>query len=474
MKKNFYYKTMLGLFSLSFLTLFTLSCKKDQQNKVTKTENVTVQEAKAWMLINRPDIDLGENWNNTKQINLENANGILKVRINESLTNGTWALRDIMFQKDDHGKVDAVVYKIFVDTSYFTNKKGANNPLTDKRNFINNNDFTGKMVLYTIQNQIIKIRQYENGAAIEELVRKVSSKPNPYNPISYIKEDKPIMVCNNIGEECHPIGGGSGPLPGIPLPEFNITVPKTPTVPPILFPPDSHTNPSTGPGVPIGNPGGGGSAGTPSVSRDINNKIKDPCLSKTFEKAKNANFTNTVEDIIKKLDGNKKVQISVSDQDVVQDSKGNYVEGKTTDYLIDPVTGNFSCSILLNSAILSRSTQEYAVGTIVHEVVHAYLQYTAGNTNNHLTNHETMSKEYVKPITDFLTSTFPTLSPKDATAIAWGGLEKTPYWNDSYKNDSFSYGDNGGTMTFNEMKGLENAHRFGTADNSTSACGNKQ
>ena len=267
MKKNSYYRNLPGLFFLSCLTLFTLSCKKDQQTKLTQTDNVTIQEAKTWMQNNRPDIDLGKNWNNTKQINLENTNGILKVRINESLTNGTWALRDIMFQKDDQGKVDAVVYKLFVDTGYFTNKKGANAPSADKRDFINNNDFTGKMVLYTIQNQIIKIRQYENGIAIQELVHKASSKSNPYNPISYIKEDKVIMVCNNIGEECHPIGGTGGPLPGIPLPEFNITVPGTTFPPPIIFPPDTHTPPSTGPGVPIGNPGGGGGGGnTPNLN----------------------------------------------------------------------------------------------------------------------------------------------------------------------------------------------------------------
>lgn len=196
-------------------------------------------------------------------------------------------------------------------------------------------------------------------------------------------------------------------------------------------------------------------------------------MSKSLEKAKNANFTNTVEEIIKKLDGNKMVQISVADQDDVKTANGESVEGITTGYNF-PSPGVFSCSISLNKGVLINSTQEYAVGTIVHEVVHAYLQYAAGNQNGHLTNHETMSKDYVKPIADFLILAFPSLNQKDATAIAWGGLQKTSFWKDSYKNDSFGYGNNGETMTFNEMKGLETAHRMGYADNSTSACGNKQ
>lgn len=64
-------------------------------------------------------------------------------------------LRDVLFQRDSLGKIQAVGYKIFVDTSYFTNKVGANRPLVDKRSYINDADFTGKVVVYTLDNQAI-------------------------------------------------------------------------------------------------------------------------------------------------------------------------------------------------------------------------------------------------------------------------------------------------------------------------------
>lgn len=216
--------------------------------------------------------------------------------------------------------------------------------------------------------------------------------------------------------------------------------------------------------------GGGGGATTPEPPRDIIDNLTDPCLKKALQKARNANFTNIAQSIIKKLDGDKKVKVSFADQNQVLNSNGQPVEGKTTGYNFNSVYGEFSCSILLSIESSNNSTQEYTVGTIVHEIIHAYLQYAAGSTLNHANNHEEMAKNYVKPIAGFLTSAFPSLNPKDATAIAWGGLQGTSLWKASYEKDSFDYGNNGQKMTFGEMKGLENAHKGGFAENSSSPC----
>jgi hypothetical protein len=196
--------------------------------------------------------------------------------------------------------------------------------------------------------------------------------------------------------------------------------------------------------------------------------ISDPCLKKLLEKAKTSNVNGTIEDIIKKLDGNAKVKINVSDKEEVL-SNGIVVEGKATDYTYRD--GTFSCSILLNKGVLSNSTQEYSIGTIIHETVHAYLQYEAGNTDKHGTNHDEMAKSYVNSMSDYLLSLFPRLTSKDATAIAWGGLQGTELWTESKKNDTFTY-EGGQSMTYIEMARLLTAHRFGYADKGTSACAN--
>jgi len=69
MGKSVLIKNALLPLVIASIGLFYISCKKDWQMENNKTENVTVQEAKPWMQSNRPDIDMGENWNNTKQIN---------------------------------------------------------------------------------------------------------------------------------------------------------------------------------------------------------------------------------------------------------------------------------------------------------------------------------------------------------------------------------------------------------------------
>lgn len=70
-------------------------------------------------------------------------------------------------------------------------------------------------------------------------------------------------------------------------------------------------------------------------------------------------------------------------------------------------------------------------------------------------------------------SIFPNLDLKDATAIAWGGVKETSLWKESYKNDSFKIGGTSETMDFSTLQGLQNAHHYGIADNSTPLCPKK-
>lgn len=71
-------------------------------------------------------------------------------------------------------------------------------------------------------------------------------------------------------------------------------------------------------------------------------------------------------------------------------------------------------------------------------------------------------------------SIFPNIDLKDATAMAWGGLQGTSLWQDNYKNDSFKIGGTNQTMDFATMKGLENADHSGIAVDGTELCPKKQ
>lgn len=209
---------------------------------------------------------------------------------------------------------------------------------------------------------------------------------------------------------------------------------------------------------------------SPPPSNDIIDNLTDLCLKAALSKAKNSSVQDTIEKIITKLDKDVHVLVSVTEQEQLF-TNGIVVDGKTTNYNFDPNSKVFSCSIILNKEVLLNATQEYLVGTIVHEVLHAYLQYEAGSTAQHDNNHETIAKDYVAPVVNFLRTLFPDLDQPNATAIAWGGLQSTSLWKDSYKNDNFNVG-TGTPISFGEMKGLETAHRNGYAVNSTPACSN--
>ncbi|WP_293784865.1 SprT-like domain-containing protein [uncultured Pedobacter sp.] len=153
------------------------------------------------------------------------------------------------------------------------------------------------------------------------------------------------------------------------------------------------------------------------------------------------------------------------------DKNGKPVNGKTTGYNYN--AGIFTCSIILNESALSNAIQEYTVATIIHESLHAYLQYKAGNTLQHGQNHEEISKDYIVPFVNIMKSIYPDLDLKDATALAWGGVQGTSLWNESYKNNSFKIVGTTEVMDFSTIKGLDNAHYYGIADNSTPPCPKK-
>ncbi|WP_367867497.1 hypothetical protein [Pedobacter sp. WC2423] len=122
MKKKYY---LLLFYLLIFFSLS--SCKKDQEHTTTilseKESTVTVEEARSWIAENKPALNLENNWDYAKQVISEKNNEVLKVKFRDLLDNRTWILTDILFQKDQKGKIDASVYKVFVDTIYFSKKK---------------------------------------------------------------------------------------------------------------------------------------------------------------------------------------------------------------------------------------------------------------------------------------------------------------------------------------------------------------
>ncbi len=111
----------------------------------------------------------------------------------------------------------------------------------------------------------------------------------------------------------------------------------------------------------------------------------------------------------------------------------------------------FASRIQLNPWVLQNSTQEYILGTIVHEIIHSYidLSYNAMTINASVisgfpydslkikifkevstndTHHNIIANSYVSTISNFIKNFNSNVDPWVAEAIAWGGLSKTKLW----------------------------------------------
>lgn len=145
------------------LVLILNSCKKEESRQ-PNLQPITISEVKTWLAKNKPSLILEKNWQKANMIDLGDGMPILKVPLNETLVNyNTWVLTDLLFYKNADGKIENMVSKVLVDTSYLVLHNYSGKIGEDMRNYINDADFTGKILLYDINNKIVKGRVYVDG-----------------------------------------------------------------------------------------------------------------------------------------------------------------------------------------------------------------------------------------------------------------------------------------------------------------------
>jgi hypothetical protein len=105
--------------------------------------------------------------------------------------------------------------------------------------------------------------------------------------------------------------------------------------------------------------------------------------------------------------------------------------------------------------------------SLANNTNHNDFQFDAGSTINQ--NHNEIANKYVKPFTDLLTSIFPNLDLKEATALTWGGLKETTLWKSNFESDIFAVGKSDETISYTLIQGYMNGHRFNVIGNSKCA-----
>ncbi|MBB5624119.1 hypothetical protein HDE69_005216 [Pedobacter cryoconitis] len=436
MKKLYALKKLSLLVSL---ILFLHSCKKEiplSVDKQSKFPTVTVDEGRNWVKNNKPTLSIGnENWkkaNIVESANNEKGNNLLRVPINETLLEDkTWIIRDLIFQKDSLGQVVCDVYKIIPNADYISKKAGKNRSATFKREFIDNNDFTGQILLFTIDNQLIRGRKYVNGKLEFELEKKRRRNYGALmsgNPTS--TELGAPETCNDPNDGCRNEKGGGGDYSWVnQLEEVNITAPAKTTpnyTPPSYFggniPPGDIYNVSKPGG------GGGGSDGSNPVTiekRDTSSYVKNPCIGTALSLALNKNVKNEVKLLMTNtfLAGH---EFNLSFYDFPFNNTKN-TEAYTG---FSSLSNRHNITISFNTNTMPNHSQEYNVATVYHEILHAYFDilYGVPEPGNPMLvpdHHEYIADNYVNMLTKDLMSIFPNLSESDARNLSWGGLQNT-------------------------------------------------
>lgn len=122
--------------------------------------------------------------------------------------------------------------------------------------------------------------------------------------------------------------------------------------------------------------------------------------------------------------------------------------------------GTIDISIRLNLKVLQGSSREFIASTIMHEIVHGYLDiinktYTEG------LDHNIMATDYVNSFQSALQSMYGT-DASEANALGWGGLHNTDKWSQMLS---------GNVENTNNILNINQEHMKGSAGTKGTKCG---
>ncbi|MCZ4244565.1 hypothetical protein [Pedobacter punctiformis] len=173
----------------------------------------------------------------------------------------------------------------------------------------------------------------------------------------------------------------------------------------------------------------GGNTGFQSCAqKEIRDSVKNACIKNALTLALSRNAVNEIKTLFYDAFGsNKNYNVVFADGSLSSTTKD-----ATTKTLLDPITGIITSTITFNTDVAGIRSEQYAVSTIYHEMVHAELRklFPEDSQGKILipSQHEYMAQNFVDKIMASLKSVFPNLSDTDAWALSWGGLKQTSFF----------------------------------------------
>lgn len=170
--------------------------------------------------------------------------------------------------------------------------------------------------------------------------------------------------------------------------------------------------------------GGSSSSGSPGSPTNIMNACKNPCLNAMVEEVLSPTTINAPNAIAQLMHDVFGISETTPPSLVIGDVGVSIPTRDAEEIAVVDANGVFvGVAISFNNVDMPNASQEYITATILHESLHAYMDYLNQSWTDGQ-QHERMTS-YIETMASILHNMYPTLSRDDYYALAWGGLEKT-------------------------------------------------
>ncbi|QMV67129.1 hypothetical protein HS960_05425 [Sphingobacterium paramultivorum] len=213
------------------------------------------------------------------------------------------------------------------------------------------------------------------------------------------------------------------------LPPVDIPSPGNPGTPgdggynPNPGSPGDTGNPGDGPGDDSGGSGGnGGGGGNSGGSSALDNQVEDPCVSGVVDEVLASNISFKANETLQSIFGwNGHFNIKYMEGSNMPNGVDGSAQATRILYDNDGKITDMDITVLFNINNLSNASREYIALVVVHESIHAYLNYQgyAYSTNQH----DVMLSQYLDVMALHLIDNYNT-PLQDAYSLAMAGLQE--------------------------------------------------
>ncbi|MBB2146193.1 hypothetical protein GM921_11900 [Pedobacter sp. LMG 31464] len=339
------------------------------------------------------------------------------------------SLDRLIIYKNKDGKVNQRIISFIPTEQYLARHNG---DISHNRSNKLDKDFDGTLIYREWNGAFLFALIIKDGRAIKKLSLENKTK---FRKTAFSGDDCEYVDIYEWFQYCYYIGDSPEPYYcGEPFAEYVTTIEVCPPPggdDPCLDPANFNT-------AECGGDGGEGCRGceipVEPVPVDTLNNLLDSCLKDAVQKALASGVKNDFKNIMDNT-------FLEDDNLILSINEGNLLDANNLpDTSTAGITSNISfftqnqqdyraINITLNKNVLGGASQELAVVTLYHEILHAYLLTLGGlYGNNNGPQHQYIASTFVSKLSNSLQGIFPALSNGDANSLAWLGLQNTPMW----------------------------------------------